>query len=408
MKIQIKQLGIAVLIAIMVIITSCTDDAIGNGPGFFGEQLSEEIDNGGETGDVEEIDLGGETGDGEEIDLGRETGNGGDTGNGGETGGGEEIDLGGETGGGEETYTPSNNANIRAVTGHGTPQAKYGLYYGGMPGIDNGTPQATAEGFSNAASITLSGNNPTDKPDRNVVVIVEDEKVSKVEFGVNATVSSTGTPNNTAPSTWYTLTKDDEYTTLDTAGRRWVGPITVTSLTSSSGRGFYVRITAEDGTEQVYRYWQYISTTVTNNVTRGELTALKIGGVDVITGGKVQGSYSKGVAQGWWNKTVAPDFTPGEVTITTAQAANCAVSATVNNSASGVNLSFAKISANQYPLLENSDLVFGAASSNTTGSAAFTNIQDGDYIVIRQNASQSDSSYKGLFSHYIIKVNVTD
>jgi hypothetical protein len=299
----------------------------------------------------------------------------------------------------------SDNANIRAVSGSGAA-ALYGLYVGGMPGINNGTPRSTADGFSDATDITLSGNNATDKPANNVVVIVEDKKVSKVEFGVNATVSSTGKPSNTAPSTWYTLNRSNDFTTPDTVDRRWVGPLTVAAITSSSGRGFYVRITAEDGTTQVYRYWQYVSTTVSNNVTRGELTALSIGGVAVITGGNVQGSHSKGIAQGWWNKTVAPDFTPGEVTITSAQAASVAVSATVNNSASGVNLSIAKISASQWPLLENSALTFGTASSGTTGTATFTNVADGDYIVIRQNASTGDASYKALFNHYVIKVNV--
>jgi uncharacterized repeat protein (TIGR02543 family) len=302
--------------------------------------------------------------------------------------------------------TLSSNANIRAVSGSGAT-ALYGLYVGGMPGIDNGTPRSTADGFSNATAIALSGNNATDKPANNVVVIVEDNKVSKVEFGVNATASSTNVPSNTAPSTWYTLSKSNEFTTPDTVDKRWAGPLTVAAITSSSGRGFYVRITAEDGTTQVYRYWQYVSTTVSNNVTRGELTALSIGGVAVITGGNVQGSHSKGIAQGWWNKTVAPDLVPGEVTITAAQAASCAVSATVNNGDSST-LSLAKISASQWPLLENSTLTFtttGSAGNHASVSGTFTNVTDGDYIVIRQNASTA-ANYKALINHYVIKVNV--
>jgi len=291
--------------------------------------------------------------------------------------------------------TLSSNANIRAVSGSGA-DALYGLYVGGMPGIDN-----------SSTAISLSGNNATDKPANNVVVIVQDKGVSKVEFGIGASSSGSGTaPAATVPSTWYPLGRNNEFTTPDTVDKRWVGPLTVAALTSSGSRRFFVRITAEDGTtQQSYSYWQYISTTVTNNVTRGELTALSIGGVNVITGGNVQGSHSKGISTGWWNKTVAPDFTPGEVTITTAQAASCAVSATVNNSATGVNISIAKISANQWPLLENSALTFGTASSGTTGTATFTNVADGDYIVIRQNAGTS-TEYKALFSHYIIKVNV--
>jgi hypothetical protein len=302
--------------------------------------------------------------------------------------------------------SPSSNANIRAVSGDGA-NALYGLYVGGMPGIDNGTPRSTADDFSNATDITLSGNNATDQPSRNVVVIVEDKKVSKVEFGVNATVNSTTVPSNTAPSTWYTLSKSNDFTTPDTVDRRWVGPLTVAAITKSSGRGFYVRITAEDGTTQVYRYWQYVSTTVSNNVTRGELTALSIGGVAVITTGKEQGSHKKGIAQGWWNKTVAPDLTPGEVTITAAQAASCAVSATVNNGDSST-LSLAKISASQWPLLENSALTFtttGSAGNHASVSGTFTNVTDGDYIIIRQNASTA-ANYKALINHYVIKVNV--
>jgi hypothetical protein len=274
-----------------------------------------------------------------------------------------------------------------------------------MPGIDNGTPKETASGFT-STTITLSGNNPTANPSRSVVVIVEDEKVSKVEFGINKGDTGTSLKDNSVPATWYVLDRNNEYTTPDTVDKRWAGPTTVAAPTSSSVRAVYVRITAEDGTEQVYRYVQYISTTVTTNVTRGELSALSIGGVDVIKGGNVQGSNnSKGIASGWWNRTVAPDFTPGEVTITAAQAASCSVSATVNNAAAGVNVSFAKISGDQWALLEDSDLTFGTASSGTTGTGTF-NIEDGDYIIIRQNASTSDASYKGLFSHTIIKVNV--
>jgi len=318
--------------------------------------------------------------------------------------------------------TLSSNANIRAVSGTGAT-ALYGLYVGGMPGIDNGTPRSTADGFSTAASITLSGNSPTNNPDRKVVVIVEDKKVSKVEFGVNATANSTTAPGNTPPSTWYTLTRDnnEEFITPDTVDRRWVGPLTVAALTSSSGRGFYVKITAEDGTTLVYRYWQYISTSSTNTstpangATRGELTALSIGGVTVIsTSGSgssinvnVASGQSKGLAQGWWNKTVAPDLSPGEVTITAAQAASCAVSATVNNGDS-CSLSLAKISASQWPLKEDSVLTFtttGSTANNATVSGNFTNVADGDYIIIRQNASTA-ANYKALFSHYIIKVNV--
>ena len=370
MKKQFKQLGIMAFIALMVVMSACDLEMVEKPP----------INKKANTLDEDEISFGGAG-----------TGTDGQYGTGGQSDGGGAVRSG--------------NANIRAVSGSGAT-ALYGLYVGGMPGIDNGTPKATADDFSEATDITLSGNNATDQPGRNVVVIVEDKKVSKVEFGVNDTVSSTGKPKNTAPSTWYTLSKNNDFTTPDTVDKRWVGHLTVAALTSSSGRGFYVRITAEDGTTQVYRYWQYISTTVTNKVTRGELTALSIGGIAVITGGDVQGSHSKGIAEGWWNKTVAPDFTPGEVTITTAQAASCSVSATVNNGASGVNLSIAKISASQWPLLENSDLTFGTASSGTTGTATYTNVADGDYIVIRQNASTGDASYKALFNHYIIKVNV--
>jgi uncharacterized repeat protein (TIGR02543 family) len=298
----------------------------------------------------------------------------------------------------------SSNANIRAVSGSGAA-AKYGLYIGGMPGIDNGTPRNVATGFT-STTITLSGNNPTANPARNVVAIVEDTKVSKVEFGITSGNSGTtlNTSNNTPPSTWYTLTKNNEYTTPDTVDKRWTGPLTVAAPTESWIRAVYIRITAEDGTEQVYRYVQYISTTVTNNVTRGELTALSIGGVAVITGGNVQSGRSKGIASGWWNRTVAPDFEPGSVTLTAAQAASVAVTATVNNSAAGVNLSTARIPAADWPLLENSSVTFGTASSN--GSATFTNVQNGDYILIRQNASTTDASYKALFCHVIIKVTV--
>jgi hypothetical protein len=299
----------------------------------------------------------------------------------------------------------SSNANIRAVSGTGANML-YGLYIGGMPGIDNGTPQATASGFT-STTITLSGNNPTANPSRNVVVIVQDTKVSKVEFGINNGEEGTSLKDNSVPTTWYTLTKNNEYTTPDTVDKRWTGPLTVAAPTKSWVRAVYVRITAEDGTEQVYRYVQYISTTVTNNVTRGELSALSIGGVDVIKGGNVQGSHTKGIASGWWNRTVGPDFEPGSVTLTTAQAASVSVSATVNNSATGVNVSIAKISASEWPLLESSSVTFGTASSGTTGTATLTNVANGDYILIRQNAGTA-ADYKALFCHVIIKVTVTN
>jgi hypothetical protein len=109
---------------------------------------------------------------------------------------------------------------------------------------------------------------------------------------------------------------------------------------------------------------------------------------------------------------VAPDLVPGEVTITAAQAVSCTVSATVNNGNSGT-LALAKISASQWPLLENSALTFtaGTASGNNPNvSQTFTDVKDGDYIIIRQNATTAtgtnDIPYQALYTHTIIKVNV--
>jgi len=403
MKKQIKQYGIAALTALMIIMAACNAGWI------------EKPDLNGQFVEGGQVITGGQTNGGEQTGNGGQTGGDGQSGTGGQPSSGEQTGNNGQPGGGEQggnsgQPTLSSNANIRAVSGTGA-DALYGLYVGGMPGIDNGTPQATAEGFSNATKIALSGNYLTDKPTNNVVVIVEDKKVSKVEFGVTSTSSgSSNPPSNTAPSTWYTLTKNNDFTTTDTVDKRWVGPLTVAALTSSSSRGFYVRITAEDNTVQVYRYWQYISTTSTpssNGITRGELSALSIGGVSLIASGSVQAGRSNGSASGWWNKTVSPDFTPGEVTLTVAQAASCAVSATANNGSS-CSLSIVKISAGQWPLLDGSTLTFdqtGTSATNPTISRTYTNVANGDYILIRQNAPTT-AEYAGLFTHYIIKVNV--
>jgi len=306
---------------------------------------------------------------------------------------------------------PSSNANIREVSGSGVSQ-KYGFYVGGMPGTSNGTARSDEIGFT-STTLTMSGNGATWDPDKKAVVIVEDAKVQKVEFAftdfISGTSPSAANLNLSGTVNWTTMDKDNTYTTPDTKDKRWTKAIGGSAPSTSSSRAIYVRITAEDGTQQVYRYVQYISTTKTNTVTRGELSDLSIGGVAVITSGAVQGSFSKGIAQGWWNKTAAPDFEPGHVTITAAQAASCAVSAKANNGNTS-SVSIAKISASDWPLLDNSTLTIagtGSSSTQASATATITDVKNGDYILVRHNANTSDTTYGGLFLHTIIKVTVT-
>jgi len=148
-----------------------------------------------------------------------------------------------------------------------------------MPGISNGTPRPTTEGFTdntialNVNAITSSGSYAS-----SVVVIVEDANVSNVEFGMN--VAATAVASFDPPSSWTALTKNNDYTTPDTINKRWVS--SVNESTSEAYRGFYVRITAEDGTQQVYRYVLYRSASSVDGAPRGELSSLTIGGKTII------------------------------------------------------------------------------------------------------------------------------
>jgi len=335
-----------------------------------------------------------------------------------ETGGDEEHTGAEETGnneetGGEETYTPSSNANIRAFSGEGA-NALYGLYIGSMPGIDNGDPKSNTSDFT-INDVTIWGNYTTADPaGSSVVVIVEDEKVSKVEFGMTASYVTAKPSSASDPDSWIVLTQNDEYTTTDTVGKRWTGSCSNPARPSSSSyRQAYVRITAEDGTIQYYRYIQYISSTAPtgNNAARGELNALTIGGVTVVNNAANSGTNKKGTYTGWWNKTVAPGIEPGEVTLTAAQAENVSVSATfyMSNEQAGSVVSYAKVS--EWPLKE-SAVTFTDFTTTTTSNIVVTNqsigsVANGDYIILRRNPPSS-ATYTGLFGHYIIKVNVTN
>jgi len=315
----------------------------------------------------------------------------------------------------DEPVVKSSNANIRGgkTTTHidASTTAKYGLYLAGMPGVKNGVPQSTTSGFTDNA-ITIVANLTTGNPsnNRSVVVIVEDEKVAKVEFGMNtaaATLSTSGPPA-TGASAFRELTKTDKdddgntVTTSETAGKRWVGKITdPTPSASGNLRGVFVRITAEDGTQQVYRYVQYYSSSSSGNAPRGELTSLKIGGKDVITNGSAVSPATKGTFAGWWNRTVAPEFTPGQVQLTTA--GNLAVIANFNNS-DLLNIQCAKIPAADWPLKDGYTPSFSATSANNT-TITVNDVAFGDYILIRMNAkTDAGSNYSSLYSHYIIKV----
>jgi len=114
-----------------------------------------------------------------------------------------------------DAASASSNANIRAVSGDGA-NALYGFYMAGMPGISNGEPQATAEGFTDTTE-TMMVNYTLARLDRSIVVIVEDEKVSKVEFGQNDGANSV---NSEPPSSWTSLTRNDTYTEYPTVPKQ--------------------------------------------------------------------------------------------------------------------------------------------------------------------------------------------
>jgi len=292
-------------------------------------------------------------------------------------------------------YAPSSNANIRAVSGEGTNKL-YGLYMAGMPGVSNGEPRATAEGFTDTTD-TIIVNYTLARIERSIVVIVEDEKVSKVEFGKNAGADSV---SSTPPSSWTTLTKNDDYSTPDTVGKRWVGSVSGTP--DGTKTGFYVRITAQDGTQQVYRYVQHYSTSSSDGAYRGELNTLTIGGKSVISGGSVQSGQSKGTFAGSWNKTVAPNFEPGQVTVFSADS-NLTLNAVFTNG-DGQSVQWAKVSAAGWPLKENSAVTFSEVTSGMTLNTTVSDVKNGDYIIIRMNSKEN--TYASLNTHYIIKVNV--
>jgi len=274
------------------------------------------------------------------------------------------------------------------------------LYIAGIPGVDNGTPKETADGFTNTNE-TLIVNATLAGIVRPVVVIVEDANVSKVEIGQNAGGSSVP---STAPPSWTDLTKEDgDYITAATKGKRWVG--SMSGEPPGTKTGIYVRITAQDGTTQVYRYVQhYSSSGGGTSAYRGEATSLSIGGVAIISSNAVQGTFSKGTFSGWWNKTVAPNFEPGSVTIPASAATSGNVSlSTVFNNGNGQSLQYAKVS--KWPLLETDIVTFSEPSNGMTlNNATVSGVQNGDYIIIRMNSKEG--VYRSFFTHYIIKVNI--
>jgi len=299
----------------------------------------------------------------------------------------------------QSAVTPkSTNANIRAVSAGAsgnanTPLGTFGLYVGGIPATNNGTPSTngtiTGTGTGAPTNGTIGGNGSSDAQNSSIVVIVEDAAVSKVEFGRNGANSDT-----TAP-TWTNLTKtNDANTPSSLTNKRWVG--TLAEANTTNNWRFWVRVTAEDGTTtNIYRY--------THNVggTAGycALSSLTIGEVTVTTG--TTGLNIQGTTAGWWNTTVAPNLTTGNVTLTSGD--NVAIAATWSIGSSNASYNYAIIPHTvTWPLKEGD-----YTPTFTTGnSPSISNLNNGDYILLRAQCTPGSATSVPIVGHYLIKVNI--
>ncbi|MDR2702694.1 MAG: InlB B-repeat-containing protein [Spirochaetaceae bacterium] len=285
-----------------------------------------------------------------------------------------------------EAVSPEANASIRSVSGTG-PATLYGLYIGGQPGISNGTPGTSVTDTSIVNGV-IGGSNATVVGGKTVVVITEEPDATKVEYAIS-TEASPPSP------VWETLTKDSTNTPASLTGKRWIGTLPTThDVTASTRRYVFVRITAKNGTSlQVYRYAQYVSYSATSP--RATLTALSIGGVDVLTEGAL------GTVAGWWNKTVAPDFEPGSVELESE--GEVTVSAIFNNTGVNAVTSWLRIPKDNplWPFTEDTVL-----SGFVDSATSVDNIEDGDYILIRYIPTDTSGDYYATYAHYLIKVTV--
>jgi hypothetical protein len=292
------------------------------------------------------------------------------------------------------------NANIRApsvsATNTSAPTTTYGLYIGGNPAVSNGTPAAEWNGSGIASGIIAGNYYVAYALGSPVVVITEEDTVSKVEFG-QIFSSSTATE----PATWQNLTKNDEDGSAAVAGKRWVGKLDETTQWTTAGANTYVcyvRITAGNGTtRQVYRYGVTIGNWAAGNNGYCTLATLTIGGVNVVTASADVAPNSAGTPGGWWNVTASPNLTAGEVTITSGT--NVAVAATWTMGGQTKTYSYAILPASTpVPLKEGDTVTFTSGELTSIPS-----IENGGYIVLR--AHYVSNNYPVL-GHYLIKVNV--
>jgi hypothetical protein len=298
----------------------------------------------------------------------------------------------------DELPSGSGNANIRAVSGTG-PNTLYGLYMGGQPGTSNGTPGDDIA--SVGTNGTIGGSSATVVAGKKVVVIVEDDKVSKVEYAINSAASP-------ASVTWKALTKDETNNISSLTDKRWVGTLEAADNLAASGtRYIFVRITAENTVEQVYRYSQYLAVAASGQ--RATLSALTIGGVNALA--------TAGTPAGWWNATVAPDLVPGTVTLS-GDTSSITVASTFTNASVNAVTSVLRIPKDDatWPFteeieLEATDFVSSTPDTGTAGGTqttlTVTDIADGDYILIRYIPTTA-GNYLANLGHYLIKVTVED
>jgi len=273
-------------------------------------------------------------------------------------------------------------ANIRAVSGTGN-DALYGLYIGGMPAVSNGTP-GKGHDISTIVNGKIVSNSVTNTATTPVVVIVENT-VTKVEFGSSAA-------DDTVPTNWVDLTKNETNNTTAQTNKRYTGTLGATPVARA-----WVRITGTNTAVNVYRYEWYTASSA-----RATLTSLSIDGVEV-------DSTNYGSFAGWWNVTTAPNFTEaGEVTISAAGSVEV-ISAFNNTGSTGITSYYVIPAETTVPLLE--DVTIPAASftsTSGTGGTGNVTVDDGDYILIRYASDQTSGNYWGLMGYYLIKVTVDE
>jgi uncharacterized repeat protein (TIGR02543 family) len=288
----------------------------------------------------------------------------------------------------------SSNANIRAVSDGASgkannPNGLYGLYIGGIPATNNGTPSTAGviNGTGTGAPVngTIGGNSISTAAGSTVVVIVEDPSVSKVEFGRNGAANDNGTV------TWINLTMtNDANTPSDLTNRRYTGALAQANDTTNYR--FWVRITAEDGAAtNIYRY----TLTLGNTKSYGTLTSLSIGGKS-LTGSAL------GTAAGWWNNTVSPSLAAGEVTLTSGD--NVAIAASWSLGSTNSAYSYVIIPNTVTLPLKEGDFTGAYTSGNPTSISGLNN---GDYILLRAQCTSGSAASVPIVGNALIKVNIS-